>query len=373
MISDRERVAAYSNALRKAVRPGCIVGEIGAGTGVFSMLACQLGARRVYAIEADPIFEVGREIVFANGFGDRITFIQDMSTRVELPERCDVIVSEIHGILPWFEMHIPSIVDARERMLASGGILIPQSENLWAAIVEAPELHSFLLDPWTRNPFGFDMRTGRQIATNSWQKARVKPEQLITEPKCFATLDYMTVTDPQLNAGVTWEVSCERKGTGFVAWFDSILCDGVQLSNSPFTPELIFGSAFFPWPEEIKLKTGDKIELALSAHLISGDYIWRWETTIFSAGNSQKPSAQFDQSTFSGTPLSLKTIHKRNGGYTPSLNDEGQIDQFILSHLDGRTSLQELAGRLVGKFPSYFESLQTALNRVADCSQKYGR
>ena len=314
MISDEVRVAAYSQALRMAVKPGCVVGEIGAGTGVFSMLACQLGARRVYAIEADPIIQVGREIALANGFSDTITFIQDMSTRVQLPERCDVIVSEIHGILPWFEMHIPSIVDARERLLAGGGILIPRQENLWAAVVEAPEIHSLLVHPWARNPFGFDMRVARQLAVNTWGKARVRPEQLMTEPKCFATLDYRTVTDPQLTAEAVWNVTREATGAGFVAWYDSILCDGVEFSNSPFGPELIFGNAFFPWPEEVKLNVGDLVAAGLTASLVGGDYVWRWETSIFQRGNRSKPAVHFQQSTFSGAPLSGETLRKRSGG-----------------------------------------------------------
>jgi len=373
MVSDRERVAGYSQALRKAVKPGCVVGEIGAGTGVFSMLACQLGARRVYAIEADPIIQVGREHAAANGFGDRIVFIQDMSTRVQLPERCDVIVSEIHGVLPWFEMHIPSIVDARERFLASGGILIPQKENLWAGVVEAPELHSRLLDPWTRNPFGFDMRAGRQIAINEWQKARVKPEQLLAVPACCATLDYRTVTDTQLTAEVVWDVAREGTGSGFIAWYDSILCEGVGFSNSPFAPELIFGSAFFPWPQEVKLNEGDRVGMALSARLVGGDYVWRCETRIFQPGDRSEPTAHFQQSTLSGIPLSLETLHRRSAGYAPTLNEEGQIERFILESLDGRISLWELAGRLLEKFPNHFATRHAALNRVADCSQNYGQ
>jgi protein arginine N-methyltransferase 1 len=373
MISDRVRVAAYSEALRKAVKPGCVVGEIGAGTGVFSMLACQLGARRVYAIEADSIIQVGREAAATNGFADRIVFLQDMSTRVQLPERCDVIVSEIHGVLPWFEMHIPSIVDARERLLTSGGILIPQRETLWAAVVEAPELHSRLLDPWTRNPFGFDMRAASQLAINEWQKARVKPEQLLTEPVCCATVDYTTVTDTGFSADSVWNVARGGTGSGFIAWYDSVLCDGVGFSNSPSSPELIFGSAYFPWPEEVKLNEGDRVSLALGAHLVGTDYLWRWETSIFQPGNRSEPTARFQQSTFSGTPFTPETLRKRSSSYAPNLNEDGQIDQFILASLNGSITLGELAGLLVEKFPNQFASRQAALNRAADCSQKYGQ
>ena len=95
MIGDRVRLDAYERALRKAVRPGSVVLEIGTGPGIFAVLACQLGARRVYAIEPDPIIQVGREIAAANGCADRIEFIEDMSTRVTLPAQANVIVSDL--------------------------------------------------------------------------------------------------------------------------------------------------------------------------------------------------------------------------------------------------------------------------------------
>jgi hypothetical protein len=39
----------------------------------------------VYAIEPDDVIELAREIAADNGFGERIEFIQAISTEVELP------------------------------------------------------------------------------------------------------------------------------------------------------------------------------------------------------------------------------------------------------------------------------------------------
>ncbi len=47
MIADRIRVDAYAAALRRTVREGSIVVEIGTGPGIFAVLACQLGASQV--------------------------------------------------------------------------------------------------------------------------------------------------------------------------------------------------------------------------------------------------------------------------------------------------------------------------------------
>ena len=50
MIADQPRMDAYLQALRQTVKPECVVADIGTGTGIFALLACKFGARRVYAI-----------------------------------------------------------------------------------------------------------------------------------------------------------------------------------------------------------------------------------------------------------------------------------------------------------------------------------
>src|SRR5512146_481601 len=118
MVDDAVRMNAYAAALQHAVRPGSVVVDIGAGTGILSLLACRFGAARVYAIEPDDAIHVARENAESNGVADRIECIQDLSTNVRLPQKADVVVSDLRGILPLFGQHIPAIVHARQNLLA---------------------------------------------------------------------------------------------------------------------------------------------------------------------------------------------------------------------------------------------------------------
>ena len=115
MLADAPRVDAYAAALRQAVTPDSVVLDLGCGPGVFAMLACQLGARRVYAIEPDNVINIAREAAAANGFADRIEFFQSLSTDVTLPEPATIIISDLRGVLPFYQGHIPAIIDARRR------------------------------------------------------------------------------------------------------------------------------------------------------------------------------------------------------------------------------------------------------------------
>ena len=109
MVADRVRVDAYAEALRKTVRKGAVVLEIGTGPGIFAVLACQVGASRVYAIEPNEIIQVAREVAAANGCADKIEFFEEFSDRVTLPLRADVILSDLRGVVPLFQRHIPAI------------------------------------------------------------------------------------------------------------------------------------------------------------------------------------------------------------------------------------------------------------------------
>lgn len=138
MIADRLRMEPYVRALRQVVRPGCVVLDIGSGTGIFSLLACQAGAAHVHAVEPDDAIHVARATAAANGYGDRITFHQGLSSTISLPAPADVVISDLRGVLPLLQGHLPTIIDARKRHLGPGGVLIPGRDSLWAGVVEAP-------------------------------------------------------------------------------------------------------------------------------------------------------------------------------------------------------------------------------------------
>lgn len=123
MLADGLRMDAYEAALRRTVKPSSVVMDLGSGPGVFALLACKLGARRVYAVEPDNVIGLAREVASANGFADRIEFFEDLSTNITIPEPASIIISDLRGVLPWFQQHLPAVKDARERLLARGGVL----------------------------------------------------------------------------------------------------------------------------------------------------------------------------------------------------------------------------------------------------------
>lgn len=367
MIADRSRLAVYVAALQQTIKPGSVVAELGTGPGLFALIACQLGAKRVYAIEPDNIIQVARETAIANGFEDRIEFIQDFSTSVTLPELADVIVSDLRGVLPWFQRHLPSIIDARSRLLASAGILVPKRDMLWAAAVEVEETYEKIVGPWHDGKFNLELTPALRRATNTWSKTHIKPEQLLGESVHWYTLEYSELSESNLKA--KFSLPIQRAGTmhGFTIWFDCELVDGVFLSNSPGKEESIYSNAFFPFPHPVAVKANDTINIELRADLLGEDYVWQWGTTV---ANTE---VRFKQSTLFGTPLSPSQLQKRAATYVPELTGQGQIDNFILSRIDGKNSVEEIAQQLLAQFPDRFTKLNEALDLVSELSIKYSK
>jgi type I protein arginine methyltransferase len=368
MISDSRRMDAYVEALRRAVKDDSVVLDIGTGTGIFALLASQFGARKVYATEPDNAINLAKEFAAVNRLADKIEFIQDLSTNVILPEAADVIISDLRGVLPLFQHHIPSIADARRRLLAPNGILIPQEDKIWATVVEARSLHKPFEIPWSRNAYNLDMRAGQAIVTNTWHEARLNADQFLVEPQKWATLDYGSIEDPNIHAELRWTATRSGTAHGLAMWFDAILAEGIGFSNSPDSPELIYGNAFFPLSAAVAIEEGDSIELRVAANLVGDDYIWRWDTRITGANGLK---ADFKQSTFFAEPLSLKQLSKRASNYVPQLSAAAQIDLAVLELMNQAISLNEIAEQILGRFPKRFKNLQSTLAYVGELSLKY--
>jgi protein arginine N-methyltransferase 1 len=300
MIADTVRMDAYRRALERAVTRESVVLDIGTGIGVFAVLARQYGARRVYAVEPGDVIRLARRIAEDSGATEGIEFLQEMSTRITLPERADVMISDLRAVLPLFQHHIPSIVDARKRLLAPGAVLIPQRDTLWAAVVNAPATYRKLIRPWS-DDLGVDMQATEPILTQMSRRVVAAPDQLVTEPRCWATLDYETIASPNVHGRVEWTVAKASTAHGLLLWFDTQLAEGIGFSNAPGAAETIYGNEFFPFTSVVDLEAGDSIEVDLAADLVMDRYVWRWSTRVTGGGGAPL-KASFRQ-TYLGTEM----------------------------------------------------------------------
>jgi len=188
-LADAVRVSAFRQAIEEVVTPGDVVLDLGAGTGILGLMACRAGAKRVYAVDEGPIIGLAREIAWANGFQDRITHIKGLSTRVELPERVDVVLADQVGRFGLESGILEYFADARARFLKPDGVMIPGEIGLVVAPVECGELFG-QVDFWRRTPAGYDFRPALAIAANccsSWGVTKVHASAAAPAPAARPT------------------------------------------------------------------------------------------------------------------------------------------------------------------------------------------
>ena len=375
MIADNTRTTAYTLALKELIHPESVVLDLGTGTGFFALYACQLGARKVYCIELNEAIGVAREMALLNGYEDQIIFIEDISTQVDLPEKVDLIISDLRGILPLYHQHIPTIIDARTRFLRPEGQLIPQQDQLWAAVVEAPTLYEDYDQPWGNEDYGLNMVASRKRTVNSWGRgeAQISQDKFVTIPQSWGVLDYKTIENANIQAELVWKVTRTALAHGISAWFEATLYTKINYSTAPGKKPLVYGNAFFPWEFPVDLVEGDRVCVSFRANLVGNSYVWRWDTQVFDRCDSKKIKANFRQSTFYSKPLSLNNLRKSSENYLPSLNNSGEIDLFILENMHSQFPLKAIATKLFKQFPHSFRSYEQAINHVGLLFQRYSK
>lgn len=99
--------------------------------------AVQAGAKHVYAIDMSTIIEKAREIVKVNGMQDKITLIQGKMEDIELPvDKVDIIISEWMGYFLLYESMLDTVLYARDKYLAPGGLIFPDKAQIYMAAIE---------------------------------------------------------------------------------------------------------------------------------------------------------------------------------------------------------------------------------------------
>lgn len=368
-LSDPHRLAAFERAISATVKPGDVVIDLGAGTGILGLFACRAGAARVYAIEGGGIIELARALCRANGFADRVVFVKGLSTRVSLPEKADLVVADQIGRFGFEARGWGYFTDARARLLKPGGLCVPSAIELWTAPVEAQALFE-QVEFWTDSrPAGFDVSPARSMAANTGYPAALAPEQLLGQPARLATLD-LSEPQPQSVAGDA-VVEVGRGGTlhGLGGWFRAELAGGIFMSNAPTDPGRIARrNVFLPLDRPTPVERGDVIRIGVRVR--PSEVMLRWSVSVESRAGGLK--AAFTHSTGGGMLVAREDLTRTHPDYVPRLTAWGEARRTVLELCDGSRPLAEIETDVFRRHPELFASRAAASGFVAEVVTRYG-
>jgi protein arginine N-methyltransferase 1 len=274
LLSDVVAQDEFRKALGAAIQGGETVLDIGTGTGIHSMFACQAGARKVYAVDPSPIIELAKAVSIANGFEDRITFIQGAIQDIELPEQVDVITAHL-GLTDILDI----VPEAAARHLRQGGVVIPAMAELFCAPLESAPAYEQVLF-WEQPHYGLTFMPIRRIATQSQYACRISPRELLAEGARLGAFNLSKPSDP-LDTEAKFKIARDGILHGIAMWYLEHLLDGITLSSGPLTalhPKL-WPNHFFPSAAPVNIRCGDTVAVRFQAGVrLAGG--WKWELRV---------------------------------------------------------------------------------------------
>lgn len=257
MLYDEERIGKYSDAIQRVVKKGDVVADIGTGTGILSFLCLKAGASRVHAIERTPAIRWARLVAEKNGFSDRIVFHDQDSRSCNLPEKVNVVVSELIGHIAFEEGMVESLFDAKKRFLFPGGVIIPERVELKVALVEENEVYPECVDCW--EPIkGIDFSPIREEAVKACYLTALSNRDLLSEPKTFFVVDFQRGEWPNLKGSHLFTACRSGKVNGIGLWFDAVLAPPIPLSSVPWS-RTHWKQCFAPLAIPVGVCAGDNI------------------------------------------------------------------------------------------------------------------
>jgi hypothetical protein len=370
-LADQARISAFRKAIHDVVKSGDVVLDLGAGTGIMGLLACEAGAQRVYSIESGGMIEVARSLCRANGFEHRVTFIKGHSLQIDLPEKVDVVIADQIGRLGFEAGVLDYFRDARERFLKLTGQMIPRRIELIVAPVECPERWEHV-DFWNNTATGFDLSPARRWAVNTGYPVTYSPDDLLGTPAVGASLDFSSAAaEPfKLEANVT----VERAGTlhGIGGWFRAQLSERASMTNSPLAAERINRrNVFFPIDRPVCVAAGDRVQIVM--HIMPTDMIVIWTAEVWgkAPAGSTISKGRFTHSTWQGMLIVQEDLRKTRPDSVPRLSPRGLARLTVLRLCDGQHTLAQVEREVHRSHPQLFRSTREAAVFVAEVVTRY--
>jgi 2-polyprenyl-3-methyl-5-hydroxy-6-metoxy-1,4-benzoquinol methylase len=268
MLLDWYRTDAYRRAIQEVVSDRTCVVDVGAGSGILSLFSASAGAKKVYAVEVTEIINLAKKLATINNLSNKIEFLNMTAQNVVLDQKVDVIISEWMGMFAMDEYMFDAVQIIRDRFLAEGGKMIPNSVDLYIAPIENRHLY-YKNGPgfWKSTFFNYDFNVDidQESTTDRSKVCIVTPESLIASPHLLLHFDcnHDNTSAFHFSKSMEWTIERDAFLHGFCGYFDTILTDKITLYTSPMVSPTHWQQVYFPI-EEISVQKSDVLCLTVT-------------------------------------------------------------------------------------------------------------
>ncbi|KAJ3092203.1 Protein arginine N-methyltransferase 1 [Physocladia obscura] len=267
MLKDEVRTISYRNSIyqNQHLFKDKVVLDVGCGTGILCMFAAKAGAKRVIGVDMSNIIDQAKVIVKANGFNeDKILLVKGKMEEVVLPvDKVDIIISEWMGYALLYESMLNTVLYARDRYLAKGGLIFPDKATMYLATIEDGEYKDQKINFWD-NVYGFDMSHIKSLALREPLVDTVNANAVNSTPCGFRNIDLYTVTVADLTFSVPFKMTATRDDYvhAFICYFDCLFTachKPVKLPTGPQDTYTHWKQTVFYLTDVLAVKAGESI------------------------------------------------------------------------------------------------------------------
>jgi len=366
MVLDQVRRQAYARAIVACVNADSVVLDLGAGPGLFTLLAAARGARVVYAVDLLDIVEAVPELAERNGFGNRVQVLRGDIRDLVLPERPDVVISDLRGVLPIHGDHLEVMAYVNEHVVRPGGVLIPRQDRLHVALVAMPTEHGEVGAAW-KEP-GLDLGPIRDLALATPHRVILHGPEVVSTTRVWDTIDYHQPKELRRRRwGSTGDVTATASGVahGLACWFATSLVGDVGFTTAPSPDHQTYGHWLLPFVDPLPIGAGEVVEVRADVSLVGAEPIWRWSAQA--AGGVRAATSLDSLPVSAGRLRGLAIETEASVPYVPEL--EMHLEMLQGAH-DGRP-IAEIAAPLRERWPNHFTSPEIAVGAVERFIDRY--
>jgi len=255
MLRDEVRNSAYDQAIRSVVKKGDRVLDLGAGTGLLTMMAARAGAEHVVAVEAADVATLGRALTKHNGLADRITWKHIPSTDLTLKQRCNVLLTETFGSHPFEECTHEFVRDARARLCTPDVRVIPSRVRVYAAPASFVEKR----DDWdlfAEKIAGFSFTPLRAYTQGQMYADAMAPGSLLAPAVLLEDIELGGDVSSKRKLSASWTLEKAGMFSGIVQWYELQLAPDVVLSTAEHSH---WRQIHYPHDRNVTVKKGAQV------------------------------------------------------------------------------------------------------------------
>lgn len=239
MLNDQPRNDAFEEGIKQAIAAHgstARVLDIGAGSGLLSMMAARAGAQNIVCCESVGIIaEVAKKIISANGYADQIKLVpknsKDLMVGENLDKRADILVSEILSSDLLSESVLSTFEDAIDRLVHEEATIVPRAITALGCLIESDVLAKYA---FVDEVSGFDVAAFTELApTRLPVHGKLTSWRRLSDTHDLVHIDLRARKHEASYRQVDLPVTADGIAMGIMQWIRVDVAEGVEFSNPP--------------------------------------------------------------------------------------------------------------------------------------------